>query len=208
MEGILRLTENKDWIFISLLALIGIFIFTRFYFNKYYANLNNLHEFSQVKENFLTFYSIAQLSFLFLISLVILPTFSLRVGAEYYYYPPFVLVFLGLFIWFFFKGFINFLLFSTTGQRETLKDFFHQKLYFLIWFSSIYFALAWLAHYSKIPPTLILYTFLAIFISQQILETHSIFNLLYKKLKQPLYYLFLYLCMLEVLPLIYLYKIW
>lgn len=208
MEGILRLTENRDWIFLSLLAMVGIFIFSRFYFKKYYAHLSSLHEFSQVKENFFSFYSIAQFSFIFLISLVILPTFILRINIQNWHYQAFFVVFAGLFFWFFFKGFINFLLFISTGQKETLSDFLHQKLYFSIWFTSIYFALAWLAHYSEILQEYIFYTFLVIFLLQLFLEGFHIINLLYKKHKLPLYYLFLYLCALEILPLIYIYKIW
>lgn len=207
MEGVLRVTENHDWVFISLLSVVCVFIFKRYFFHKYYSNLNSLYEFTQIKEGFSGFYLINQVALVFLISLIVYPAFLRNINTEYNYYYPLFITLLGvLMLWSFFKIFINFILFVVSDKVEEISDFFHQKLFYTMISLGLYFVISVLTYYSSVPYRFVLYLFLGVFILQILIELFSIVNQMYKKLNIPIYYLFLYLCTLEILPLVYLLK--
>lgn len=207
MEGNLRIIENKDGIFLLLMALCALLMFTRWAFKKYYDDLGTLEKFSEKKDNFLVLRGIYIIIFSTLLGLFLQPfVSSWGIWQAYNYYTQLLFLVLIIIGFILFKVLVNTLIFTAVGYGEVLKDFFISRTYFRIFITLGFVLLGFLYYFSKIETQILIYTTLGFLSTMLIIELISFYLKSSKEHKFPIYYIILYLCALEILPFVILCK--
>ncbi|MRJ07355.1 DUF4271 domain-containing protein [Ornithobacterium rhinotracheale] len=201
MEGNLRLIENKDGIFLLLMAVCALLMFTRWAFKKYYDDLGTLEKFSEKKDNFLLLNGIYMAIFSTLVGLFLLP-FVVQWGVWQGYDAYVQLTFLALIVmgYIIIKVLANALIFSLVGYAEILRDFFISRSYFGIFITLGLVAISFLYYFSKIDAQILTYVAISFLAIMFLITLISFYLRTSKEYKFPIYYIILYLCALEILP--------
>ncbi|MRI63725.1 DUF4271 domain-containing protein [Ornithobacterium rhinotracheale] len=201
MEGNLRLVENKDGIFLLLMAMCALLMFTRWAFRKYYNDLGSLEKFGEKKDNFFILSGIYIIVFSSLVGLFLMPYIEkIGVWQEYSMSTRLVFVILSIIIFLLFKIVMNVLLFSVVGYGDVLRDFFVSRTYYRIFTTLGLVLLSFLYYFSKIEVDMLTYVSLIFIGGMFLLELISFYLRSSKEYKFPFYYIILYLCALEILP--------
>ncbi|AFL97222.1 DUF4271 domain-containing protein [Ornithobacterium rhinotracheale] len=203
MEGNLRLVENKDGIFLLLMAICILLMFTRWAFRKYYDDLGTLEKFSEKKDNFFILSGIYIVVFSTLVGLFLLP-FVVRwcVWQDYHSYTQLLFLVLIIIGFVLFKALVNTLIFTTVGYAEILRNFFISRSYFGIFTTLGLVAFSFLYYFSKIDTRILTYVILGFLGVMFFIKLISFYLRSSKEYKFPIYYIILYLCALEILPFV------
>ena len=201
LNGNLRIVEDKDWIFILLIAICGLILFTRWAFKKYYTDLYNFEQFTEKKDNFYLFNGLYMLMFSTILGLLLLPYANKFIDLTNYIPISQLLILssiiLGLIV---VKIIINTLIFVSINRTDSLKDFFISKSYFRVWGTLGLLCISFFYFFSGISHNY-LNIISVVFIGLVILgEYYFYIKNSSKEYKFSIYYIILYLCTLEILP--------
>ena len=175
-------------------------------FQKNFNALGRLTLFQDNQENFFQFAVVINLLLVTLIGLILYPFVS--VSWNIIASSPTLNLFLIIFLWIGIRFLINTLLIFLLGIDEYYKDIIKAKVYFRFFAVLLLFIAVLFMYYSDVNQTLVFY------ISLGIMATFILFEYIFQLRKNGLsglygsYYFILYLCMLEILPILYVLNHW
>ncbi len=208
MEGELRMALNTDWIFILLLCVSFLAVFSQWVFHKNFRaitqNLNNYIELKDNKISFSLFFHIlfAALIALFAWQFVEIPMFLKRLSPFYL----FCMIMAVILLYFLLHFFVSSLVFYSAQKSDNYSELLSKRTYFLFRIFIPLIILLFLIYFSYLPQKPLIYIFLACVIFPTILEYFYPVPNQNGNNKIPLYYFILYLCALEILPFLLLLK--
>lgn len=206
MEPIARSFTDNSWVFIVLLSIILLLGVSRIIFQRNYASLGTLTIFQENQENFLPLALMTNAMLIMLIGLVFYPFFQLNWNILDW--PPVFNLFGIVFLWLFIRFIANTLLIYLLGLDEYYRDIIKAKIYFRLFGVLALLVSVMFLYYSDVDQKIMFY------ISLGILVIMNLFEYIFQLRKNGLnglygsYYFILYLCMLEILPILYVINHW
>ncbi|MBV7440207.1 DUF4271 domain-containing protein [Weeksellaceae bacterium TAE3-ERU29] len=208
MNGTLRLVEDKDWIFILLITICGLILFTRWAFEKYYSDLSSFERFNEKKDNLLLFNGIYMVLFSTILSLLLLPYANKFIDLEKYTDISQITILSSIMLGFIiFKLIINTLIFISINRRDSLRDFIISKSYFKVWATLGLLIFSFFYFFSGINHEYLKIIALGFMGAIMIGDYYFYYKNSSKEYKFSIYYIILYLCTLEILPFMIVSKI-
>ena len=206
MEPIARSFTDNSWVFILLLSIVVLLGVSRIMFQKNYGSLGSLSLFQDNQENFLPFAILINLLLVILIGLVLYPFLNFPWNLTYW--PTILNSFVLVLIWISVRYFVNTLLIYLLGIGEYYRDIIKAKVYFRFFAVFVLLIAVLLLYYSDFNQLIIFYISLGIIAITILLE--YVFQLQKNGLNSLYgsYYFILYLCMLEILPVLYVINHW
>ena len=206
MEAITRNFTDNSWVFILLLSMIVILGISRILFQRNYASKRTLTVFQENQENFFLFAMMTHLLLIGLIGLLLFP--FINISSEVSTAHPIVSLLVIIFLWFIFRFLVNTLLMYLVGIGDYFREFINTQVYFRFFAVFVLILAVLFMYYSSIQPTLILYISLIFLGFMLILEYIFQIRKIGSQWMYSSYYFILYLCMLEILPILYVVKHW
>lgn len=206
MEPISRTFTDNSWVFILLLSIIVVLGVSRIIFQRNFGALDRLSLFQENQENFFPFALMTNVLLVTLIGLVLYP--FVEVNWNPISSSRALNLFVIIFLWLILRFLINTLLIFLLGLSDYYRDIFKAKGYFRIFAVFLLFIAVLFLYFSDLNQNWVFYTSLGIIGALVLLE--YIFQLRRNGLSwlYGSYYFILYLCMLEILPILYVIHHW
>lgn len=185
------------------MVILGV---SRILFQHNYASLRTLSLFQENQENFLPFAIMTNVLLISLIGLVFYPFVDL--DFEHWSLSPIYTLFLLVFGWLFIRFIINSMLILLLGFEEFYKDIIKTKVYFRLFAVFALLISVMFLYYSDIDQQIMF------MVSLGIIGIMLLFEYIFQFRKNGLnglygsYYFILYLCVLEILPILYVINHW
>lgn len=206
LEAITRNFIDQSWVFILLLAVILILGVSRILFQRNYASLRSLAVFQDNQENFFPFAFMTHVVLIVLIGLILLP--FIDISTDFLSENNVINLFGILVFWFLFRFFINLLLIYLLQMKDYFREIINTQVYFRFFAVFILLLAVLLLYYSSISNQIILVVSLASIGLMLVLEYVFQWRKIGSGWISHSYYFILYLCMLEILPILYVFKHW
>lgn len=206
LEAITRNFIDQSWVFILLLAVILILGVSRILFQRNYASLRSLAVFQDNQENFFPFAFMTHVVLIVLIGLILLP--FIDISTDFLSENNVINLFGILVFWFLFRFFINLLLIYLLQMKDYFREIINTQVYFRFFAVFILLLAVLLLYYSSISNQIILFVSLASIGLMLVLEYVFQWRKIGSGWISHSYYFILYLCMLEILPILYVFKHW
>lgn len=206
LEAITRNFIDQSWVFILLLAVILILGVSRILFQRNYASLRSLAVFQDNQENFFPFAFMTHVVLIVLIGLILLP--FIDISTDFLSENNVINLFGILIFWFLFRFFINLLLIYLLQMKDYFREIINTQVYFRFFAVFILLLAVLLLYYSSISNQIILVVSLASIGLMLVLEYVFQWRKIGSGWISHSYYFILYLCMLEILPILYVFKHW
>lgn len=206
LEAITRNFIDQSWVFILLLAVILILGVSRILFQRNYASLRSLAVFQDNQENFFPFAFMTHVVLIVLIGLILLP--FIDISTDFLSENNVINLFGILVFWFLFRFFINLLLIYLLQMKDYFREIINTQVYFRFFAVFILLLAVLLLYYSSISNQIILVVSLASIGLMLVLEYVFQWRKIGSGWISHSYYFILYLCMLEILPILYIFKHW
>ncbi|MGI9525819.1 MAG: DUF4271 domain-containing protein [Weeksellaceae bacterium] len=208
MQPILRNAEDFTWVFSIILGIGILFILLKFSFYKSFKALGNIKVFTEIEENILPFALTIHLILGCLVGICLYPFLNLPYGLWQDLRLHLALVIATCSIFLIIKFLINTLIFYFTNERGEFRNIVRSKVFYKVYLALILLIGNLLLYYSSIEPLYILYSMLGFFVITSLIEYYrqASNGKIFKYMNS--YYFILYLCILEILPILYLYNHW
>lgn len=202
MNQELRHITDNDWVFITILAIAGIGLLTRWGFNRYFQKMRSFKDFSALNINYTGLFLLYNFLFSALLALVVSPKIIESLGSSLSLQEQSALGFVLIFLFLLAKFIISGLSFIAAGYSDYFKGFIKIKSFFRVWSSFAFLLLALFYYFSPVEKIYVDFLIL-IFLFISLISDYYLFYKEYRKeLKFSYYYIFLYLCALEILPFV------
>lgn len=209
LEPVLRTTTDHSWLFTIIMVILILLAASRFLFSKHYALLGNLNLYLEGQENntFLAVFTnliLAMLIGVFIYPYVDLP-FVEKPGLDFANAMIFVAIIAAYFL---LRYVANLILVYAMGLQDELQHIIKVKIYFRTFAIFAFILLNLLLYYSEFDKNILFFIGASLFLIQLILE--YMFQLQNKSSRTiyKTYYFILYLCTLEILPILYVILHW
>lgn len=209
MEIVARNIDDYSWVFIMLLCVLLLIGGSRFVFQKKFNALWNLNNFKDVQDNTIPFSFFINIVLSVLIGLILSPftqpLFNIGTWTDFSHLIVIILIIIAyITLRFLLDGFISLIL----GLEDEYKTTTNIKTFFRIFTVLFLLLLNFALYYSTINKTNILYIALGVMVLTLILEYFQQINKSRNKAIYGSYYFILYLCVLEILPILYVVMHW
>lgn len=183
--------------------------FSRWIFQKNYGSLNSLESFVDNQENFLPFAFFVNLILGILFGLLLFPfvEIPLNFGA-WTLLSHITIVVMGVVLYFVFRFLINSFLIYLLGMDEHYKKIFKVKVFFRVFAIFALLICTFLLYYSDFQEKIIFLIALGILLITLVLEYFYQLRKTGATSIYGSYYFILYLCVLEILPILYVVMHW
>ena len=209
LEPISRTFVDNSWIFVIILFTLLLMGICKLVFAKNFSTLGKLSLFTEVQENFYPLTFITNFILGILIGLLIFPFIELPFETSDNKNIINALVIIGLALGYLFIRFIiQTLIILMLGMSENYKELITVKNYFRVFTIILLFILVLFLYYSEFDSKIIIY------ISAAVVAMMLLLEYFYQLRKSGAigiygtYYFILYLCMLEILPVLFVIKHW
>lgn len=209
MEPLLRNATDYSWVFSILLSVMIVLMAARLVFHKNFQMLGNLTLFTENPENTK---SLAILSNVLLAVMVGLTVFKFIEfpfeSSQNSGFSDAVLVTGIIAVYILTRLLVNILLIYLLGIQEELNHILKVKIYFRLFTVFLLVILNLFLYYSEFDPLTIFYISAAIIVIMVTLEYYFQLRKRYRATVYGSYYFILYLCILEILPVLLVFQYW
>ena len=209
MEPLLRTTTENSWVFAIILSTLVLMAAARFLFSKQFSSLGNLTLFLEHQEGVTALSVLTNILLSVLIGLLLFPFVQLPFeSGEWSAFLNAVTVIGLVLLYFTIRYLFNLILMLTMGYGEELNHVMKVKVYFRTFAIFILILLNLLLYYSDFQNHIIFFTGIGVIVILLVLE--YLFQI---RNKAGIgiylsYYFILYLCILEILPVLFVIKHW
>lgn len=209
LQPVIRSATDNTWVFITLLTILILLGISRFIFQKNYFTLSSLNEFIDNQENFLPFAFFTNFLLGILSGMLIYPMVDLPYNLGNWTVLVHVCILIsGVILYLLLKFLINGFLAYLVGMGEGFKKIMKVKVFFRFFAIIGLLICNFMLYYSDFEEVVVF--FVAVFILCITLVLEYVFQLTKSDITRVYgsYYFILYLCALEILPVLYVVMHW
>ncbi|MXV37620.1 DUF4271 domain-containing protein [Flavobacteriaceae bacterium Ap0902] len=208
MNPIIRNAEDFTWVFIILLVIGVLLAVMKLIFYKSFSAIGSLKAFKSIEESTIGFALIVNIMLSVLAGLILYPFLQLPMlmMQESWMVVLFLMGAGATFI--LIKFLINAIISYFASERDEFKEIIRTQVYYRIYLLIVLLTITLLLYFSAMNKQYLLYA--AVFSSVVVLLSEYYQQLNIGRLRKYVssYYLILYLCILEILPVLYIYFHW
>lgn len=209
MQPIIRSVTDNSWVFVVLLVVLILLGVSRWVFQKNYETLGNLNLFVENQENFYPFSLFVNIILGVLTGLIFYPFVDLPFDLGIWTKAVNVtIVIFCVLLYFLFRFLINGFLVYMLGLGDEFKNMVKVKVFFRAFTVFALIACNFLLYYSDFDKNIILYISLGFLLLMLVLEYFYQLRKTDSFAIYGSYYFILYLCVLEILPVLIVIKQW
>ncbi|XCI75926.1 MAG: DUF4271 domain-containing protein [Flavobacteriales bacterium] len=204
-----RVVRDQDWMTVLFVMILLLCVVFKGLFYKNYVALCSLKAYLSVKDNFVLFTTsfllIITLSYTFLVYIFCLKNhWPVRYGLTSY--KAFFFFFICLFLFSLFRFLINQLVFYLFNKKEYFSVFYQVKTFYEWRFLKIIVFLEIFITYTDFYDYRVFYLVVVVFAVFVFIRCLALFRGVVRVMAIPIYHIMMYICSLEVLPILVLFK--
>ena len=209
MEPILRNAHENSWIFIILISTLLLTTAARLLFSKQYNTLGSLTHFVEQQESITVLSVFTNIIFSVLAGLLLYPFVQLPfLDSAWSSFLNAAMIIGLVLLYFTLRYLFNLILIFTMGLDEEMSNIIKVKTYFRTFAIFLLILLNFLLYYSEINNFILFLIGIAVIALMLILEYIFQFSNKANRRIYYSYYFILYLCILEILPVLYVVMHW
>ncbi|MDO5509444.1 MAG: DUF4271 domain-containing protein [Weeksellaceae bacterium] len=208
MQEYLRFAPQNDVIFILFVIIFAVICGLKYIFPQQYASMFSLPQFSEIRDNSPLYPILSYLLFTLLLSII------LYTQTDATAYPginshalPWIFAG-GILLYFLLKNFVQAILLGILGEWSKYNSILHLKSWVKTWRIIGLFLLGLLLVYSPFRTDILIIITTAFLLIMMLLEFIILYRTHIKTVSFNNYYFILYLCALEILPILVVFHFW
>lgn len=208
MHPVIRHFQDSSWVFTIILVIGLLFVFIKLAFRNTYSALDNITTFKEIEENLIPFTFLINLMMGCLLSIFLYPFLHIPHFATHKVWLSVCFLMFIFSVFVLLKFLINTLIIYISNEKKEFRNIMRGKIYYRVYWVIILCLCNLLLYYSGINQIYLFYTVLALSAILLLIEYYQQLNhgKLYKYINS--YYFILYLCILEIFPILYIYNHW